>query len=377
MGWARVAAFQPRGPGHRAEREKIWRAAQKADAAILLHLSAGSRGPGEIEHYTLVRCYQALQRHLPPGMTLLSLFNLATRTVSLRREALWHGVIRRNYGCSHLILEEEVLREGMSAEGISALAGEIKGELGVEMIAAEEMAYAPSLGKHLPVGDLPQSEAPPRFGDAELQHSLTRGHEIPNWFSFPEVVAELRKAFPPANRQGLTLFFTGLSGAGKSTLARVVSAKLKERGERSVTLLDGDIVRHMLSSELGFSREHRDLNILRIGFVASEVTRHGGLAICAAIAPYRDVRRKVRRLVSAHGNFVEVFLSTPLETCEARDRKGMYAKARAGLVSHFTGISDPYEEPESAEIVINTSDISPEEAAERIFLFLREKNLMT
>jgi len=207
----------------------------------------------------------------------------------------------------------------------------------------------------------------------ELRRRLAEGREIPSWFTFPEVLRELQRSYPPRHRQGFTVFFTGLSGSGKSTLANVLRVKFLEMGGRPVTLLDGDIVRKHLSSELGFSREHRDINIRRIGFVASEITKNGGIAICAPIAPYDSTRKEVRAMVQPHGGFILVYLSTPLETCEARDRKGLYAKARAGLVDQFTGISDAYDVPTDADIVIDTTDVAPEEAAQEIFLRLERQ----
>ena len=204
----------------------------------------------------------------------------------------------------------------------------------------------------------------------EFRRRLSEGLEIPEWFSYPEIIEELRKMYPPRHKQGLTIFFTGLSGSGKSTIANALLVKLLEIGGRRVTLLDGDVVRKNLSSELGFSKEHRNLNIERIGYVASEITKNGGIAVCAPIAPYRVTRRKVRQMVEAVGGFVLIYVSTPIEVCEKRDRKGLYAKARAGLIKEFTGIDDPYEVPETAEMVIDTQKLSPELAAQRILVKL-------
>ena len=203
------------------------------------------------------------------------------------------------------------------------------------------------------------------------------GRDIPSWFTYPEVAAELRTSYPPRSHQGFTVLFTGLSGAGKSTIASILLTKLLEEGGRPVTLLDGDLVRKNLSSELGFSKEHRDINIRRIGWVASEITRNGGIAICAPIAPYEAIRQEVRSLVEPLGGFILVHLSTPLDVCESRDRKGLYAKARSGLLKEFTGVSDPYEVPERAEVRIDTSRLSAEAAADLVLLHLRAEGYLS
>src|SRR4029077_18281077 len=210
----------------------------------------------------------------------------------------------------------------------------------------------------------------------ELRERLNGGRDIPSWFTYPEVVQELRRSYPPRHKQGVTIFFTGLSGSGKSTIANVLLTKFLEMGGRPVTILDGDLVRKRLSSELGFSKEHRDLNIRRIGFVASEIVKNGGIAICAPIAPYESVRKHVREMIDPFGGFILVHVATPIETCEQRDRKGLYAKARAGILKEFTGISDPYEEPKDAEVVINTAELSPEEAAQEIILHLEREGFI-
>jgi sulfate adenylyltransferase len=209
-----------------------------------------------------------------------------------------------------------------------------------------------------------------------LRRRLNDGREIPGWFTFPEISRELRRTFPPRHKQGMTVFFTGLSGAGKSTIANVLMIKLLEMGGRPVTLLDGDLVRKHLSSELGFSKEHRDINIRRIGYVASEITKNGGIALCAPIAPYDSTRKDVRAMIEPFGGFILVHLSTPVEVCEQRDRKGLYAKARSGILKEFTGISDPYEEPTDAEVTVDTGERSPEEAAQEIILHLEREGFV-
>jgi sulfate adenylyltransferase len=245
--------------------------------------------------------------------------------------------------------------------------------LGIRLIPHEPCVYVQERGEHVPLSEVSKGGGVFDIRPEELQHRLRSGLDIPGWFSYPEVIMELRRRFPPRSRQGFTLFFTGLSGAGKSTISKAVRAKLLELGGRVVTLLDGDVVRKHLSSELGFSREHRDLNIRRIGFVAGEITKNGGVAICAPIAPYAAVRREVREMISAYGGFIEIYVATPLEVCERRDRKGLYAKARAGVIKGFTGISDPYEVPERAELVIDTSEMTVEEVAQQVFLYLEQQ----
>jgi len=246
-------------------------------------------------------------------------------------------------------------------------------ELGVTMVPFQMMVYVEELDSYLPEDEVPKCARALTISGTELRRRLAEGREIPTWFTFPEVFNELRRSYPPRHHQGFTIFFTGLSGAGKSTIANILRVRFLEMGGRPVTLLDGDIVRKHLSSELGFSREHRDLNISRIGFVASEITKNGGIAICAPIAPYDAVRREARAMIEPHGGFILVYLSTLLDVCEARDRKGLYAKARSGLVQQFTGISDPYEAPRDAEVVIDTNLMSPEEAAREVFLHLERQ----
>jgi sulfate adenylyltransferase len=249
-------------------------------------------------------------------------------------------------------------------------------ELGITMVPFEEMVYVEDRAHYVPVSEVSPETRVLSLSGTELRRRLREGLDVPAWFSYPEVIAELRRSYPPRSQQGFTVFFTGLSGAGKSTTAQVLMAKLMEIGNRPVTLLDGDIVRKHLSNELGFSKAHRDINIRRIGFVASEITKNRGIAICAPIAPYRATRREVREMISQYGGFIEVFVSTPLEVCETRDRKGLYAKARAGLIQGFTGINDPYEVPENPEVEVDTSQLSVEEAVRQIMLYLEKNGYM-
>ena len=382
-GWRRVVAFQTRNPIHRAHHLLTLRAAAAAQANLLLHPAVGLTQPGDVDHYTRVRCYQAALRHYPPHTAHLALLPLAMR-MGGPREALWHGIIRKNYGCTHMIVGRDHAGPGADANGRPFYdpyaAQEIfrrhQGELGIEMVPFRNLVYVEDLDDYLPEDEVPPGRKALSLSGTELRRRLAEGRELPAWFTFPEVAAELRRTYPPRARQGFTVFFTGLSGAGKSTLANVLLVKLLELGGRPVTLLDGDVVRQRLSSELGFSRAHRDLNIRRIGFVAREITKNGGIALCAPIAPYDAVRREVRAAIAEVGGFVLVHVSTPLAVCEARDRKGLYAKARAGLVAEFTGISDPYEAPEDAEVVVDTSDLDPEETVAEVLLYLRREGYL-
>ncbi len=380
LGWRKVVAFQTRNPMHRAHYELTLRAAKEAEANLLLHPVVGMTKPGDVDHYTRVRCYQALLPRYPQHTVKLSLLPLAMRMAG-PREALWHGIIRKNYGCSHLVVGRDHAGPGDDASGTpfygpfeaQELLQEHEQELGIGVVPLGTMVYVEDQDRYLPVDEVPKGARTLNISGTQLRRRLAEGREIPPWFTYPEVERELRRRHPPRHRQGLTVFFTGLSGAGKSTVANVLLVKFLEMGGRPVTLLDGDIVRRHLSSELGFSKEHRDINIRRIGFVASEITKNGGIAICAPIAPYDAVRQEVRRMVAPVGGFVLVHVATPLGVCEERDRKGLYAKARAGIIKEFTGISDPYETPEDAEVMLDTSDLSPEEAAQAVILYLERE----
>jgi sulfate adenylyltransferase len=379
LGWRRVVAFHTSKPMHSVHREITMRAAREAQANILLHPAVGMTKPGDLHYYARVHCYQAIRRHYPHNMAALSLLPQALRMAG-PREALLNAIIRQNYGCTHFIVGPEHaappgVREGgarfYTAGAAQELATRYQDELGIRIVPMQEMRYVPDDGRFLSVKQIErESKKGVLFSERELYEHLAHNKPIPAWFSYPEVIDELRKVRPPRSKQGVTLFFTGLSGSGKSTLAKILYAKFIEAGDRPVTLLDGDVVRLNLSSELGFSKAHRDLNVRRIGFVASEITKNGGVAICAPIAPYATTRRAVRELVEQHGAFIEIHVATPLEVCESRDRKGLYAKARQGLIPEFTGISDPYEVPENPELLINTAELSPMQAAQEILLYL-------
>jgi sulfate adenylyltransferase len=372
-GWTRVVAFQTRNPMHRAHFELTSRAARDRDARLLIHPAVGMTRPGDLDHYTRVRCYQALLGRYPPGLARLALLPLAMRMAG-PREALLHAIVRRNYGCTHFIVGRDHAGPGADRQGrpfydpyaAQDLVARHAGEIGIEMVPFREMVYVADEDRYRPEDEVPAGARTLQLSGTELRRRLAAGAEIPGWFTFPEVAAELRRTHPPRAEGGFTIFFTGLSGAGKSTIARVLQVKLLESGGRPVTLLDGDLVRKHLSSELGFSKEHRDLNVRRIGFVASEITKNGGIAICAPIAPYDAVRKEVRQLIAPLGGFLLVHVATPLAVCEARDAKGLYARARAGLIPAFTGISDPYEPPADAEVVVDAGSQSPLEAAESV-----------
>jgi sulfate adenylyltransferase len=380
LGWRRVVAFQTRNPMHRAHQELTLRAAKRVEASLLIHPVVGITKAGDVDHYTRVRCYQALLARYPRYTAMLSLLPLAMRMAG-PREAVWHAIIRKNHGCSHFIVGRDHAGPGSDSSGRpfygpydgQELLRRHERELGVGMVPFQTMVYVEDREAYMPEDEVPDAARTLGLSGTELRERLADGRELPAWFTFPEVAAELRRTYPPRHRQGFTVFFTGLSGSGKSTIAKVLLVKLLEMGDRPVTLLDGDIVRKQLSSELGFSKEHRDLNIRRIGWVASEITKNRGIAICAPIAPYDSVRKEVRSLIEPVGGFLLVHVSTRLEVCEARDRKGLYAKARAGLIAEFTGVSDPYEPPEDAELTVDTAQMSAEEAGQEIILHLERE----
>ena len=378
LGWRRVVAFHTRRPMHRLERELTMHAAKSAEGHVLINPVASVAKAREPAYFARVKCYQAIMQYYPRGLTALSLLPLATREAG-PREALWHAVIRGNYGCTHLIVGCDHASPSGHATGgerfyppyaAQELIEQYQEDLGVTMVPFRRHAYAPARRRFVVAGSEEGREEDPGPSEPELVRRLGCGDGVPAWFSYPEVLKALRRVHPPRRLQGIVLFFTGLSGSGKSTLARILYGRFVEDGRRSVTLLDGDIVRRHLSSELGFSRAHRDLNVRRIGFVASEIAKNAGVAICAPIAPYASTRRAVREMIEAYGAMIEIHVATPLEVCEARDRKGLYAKARRGLVPGFTGISDPYEAPERPEIRIDTSALTPAQAAEDIYLYL-------
>ena len=383
LGWEKVVAFQTRNPLHRAHQELTFRAAREAQANLLIHPVVGMTKPGDVDHFTRVRCYEALLDKYPQSTTTMSLLNLAMRMAG-PREAVWHGLIRRNHGVTHFIVGRDHAGPGKNSAGqdfygpydAQTLFTEYEAEIGVKMVDFKHMVYVQERASYFPANEVPEGCTTLDISGTELRRRLREGLDIPEWFSFPEVVTQLRKTSPARDKQGFTVFFTGLSGSGKSTVANALMIKLMEMGGRPVTLLDGDVVRKHLSSELGFSKEHRDINIKRIGYVASEITKNGGIAICAPIAPYAATRRAVREMIESYGAFIEVHVATSLEECERRDRKGLYKLAREGKIKEFTGISDPYEAPTTAELVLDTQGVEVDHCAHQVILKLESLGLI-
>lgn len=383
LGWEKVVAFQTRNPLHRAHQELTFRAAREAQANLLIHPVVGMTKPGDVDHFTRVRCYEAVLDKYPQSTTTMSLLNLAMRMAG-PREAVWHGLIRRNHGVTHFIVGRDHAGPGKNSAGqdfygpydAQTLFTEYEAEIGVKMVDFKHMVYVQERASYFPANEVPEGCTTLDISGTELRRRLREGLDIPEWFSFPEVVTQLRKTSPARDKQGFTVFFTGLSGSGKSTVANALMIKLMEMGGRPVTLLDGDVVRKHLSSELGFSKEHRDINIKRIGYVASEITKNGGIAICAPIAPYTATRRAVREMIESYGAFIEVHVATSLEECERRDRKGLYKLAREGKIKEFTGISDPYEAPTTAELVLDTQGVEVDHCAHQVILKLESLGLI-
>ncbi|MEM8559912.1 MAG: bifunctional sulfate adenylyltransferase/adenylylsulfate kinase [Bacteroidota bacterium] len=379
-----VVAFQTRNPMHRAHKELTDLAAEDIGGKLLIHPVVGMTKPGDVDYFTRVRCYKKLLEYYPENRAMLSLLPLAMRMAG-PREAVWHGIIRKNYGCTHLVVGRDHAGPGNGSDGepiygpydAQELFTSVSEEIGVTMVPFRLMVYVPADDAYAPIDEVQAAGKEfSMISGTQLREKLRTGAEIPNWFSYDEIVAELRKSYPPKEKQGFTVFFTGLSGSGKSTVANALVVRLLEFGERAVTLLDGDVVRTHLSKGLGFSREDRSTNVQRIGYVASEVTKHGGIAVCAPIAPYFADRKANRDLISSVGNYIEVFISTPLEVCEARDVKGLYKMAREGKIKEFTGISDPYEAPENAEIDIPSHTMPVQEAVDTIIAYLQNEGLL-
>ncbi len=378
-GWSKIIAFQTRNPLHRAHIEMTLQSIKEKKSGLLLHPVVGLTKPGDVDHYTRVRCYEHVIKKYPNNTAILALLPLAMR-MGGPREALLHALIRKNYGCTHIIIGRDHAGPGNDSKGspfygayeAQELINKFQDEIGIKMLPFKFMVYVPEEKKYKSLDEIEKGVEYRTLSGTQLREILDQGEEIPEWFSFPEVADELKKSSPPLHRRGFTIFFTGLSGSGKSTIANGLQIKLLEEGTRPVTLLDGDIVRTHLSSELGFSRKHRSLNVQRIGFVASEITKNGGIAICAPIAPYSKDRNFNRDLISRVGGYVEVHVNTSIEICEERDSKGLYKMAREGKIKEFTGISDPYEAPSSPELIINSDGSkSPEELVDIIFSKIR------
>ena len=383
LGWKRIVGFQTRQPIHRPQFEMTIQAMQKARANLLLLPIAGVSKPGDFDHFTRMRCYQKVAAHYPPDSYILNLLPLAMRMAG-PREAILHMIIGKNFGCTHFVIGHNHASPGNDSSNkpfykydeANEFARNAIKELGVETITFEEMVYLPFEDEYKIANKVPKDTDSISFTGTDIQRRIRTGKKVPDWATFPEVIHELQKSYPPPLKQGFTIFCTGLSGAGKSTIANILYSKFLEIGTRPVTLLDGDIVRRNLSSELNFSKEHRDINVKRIGFVAAEITKNKGIAICAPIAPYEKTRKQIRVSIEAYGGFFEIHVSTPIKECEKRDRKGMYAKARAGLLKGFTGVDDPYEDPSSPELNIDTTSLTPDEAAQEVMLYISQQGFI-
>jgi sulfate adenylyltransferase len=383
LGFQNVVAFQTRNPIHRVHEELTKRAIEEVDGVLLLHPVVGLTKPGDVDYYTRVRTYKTLAaNYYDQKRVLLSLLPLAMRLAG-PREAVWHAIIRKNYGANHLIVGRDHAGPGLDSKGkpiygpyeAQELVAEVSDEIGVKMIPFRALVYVPDEDRYEDALKVPEGRRTAEISGTQVREDyLDNGLKLPEWFTRPEVADILAETYPPRHKQGVCLWFTGLSGSGKSTTAEIVTHLLQEHG-RQVSVLDGDVVRTHLSKGLGFSKEDRDTNIRRIGFVASEIVRHGGTVVCAAVSPYRATRNDVRNMVGFE-HFVEIFVDTPLEVCELRDSKGLYAKARRGEIKGFTGIDDPYESPQNPEIVLDTVHFSAEENARSIVRFLIDRGFI-
>ncbi len=374
-GWDRVVAFQTRNPLHRAHVEMTKKSIENLNANLLLHPVIGLTKSGDVDHFTRVRCYEHVIKKYPRNSIMLALLPLAMR-MGGPREALLHSIIRKNYGCTHIIIGRDHAGPGLNSKGNSFygsydaqnLIRKYQEEIGIKMVPFQFMVYVPSEKKYKSIEEIQKGIEYKTISGTEMRSMLEKGDNVPDWFSYSEVVTELKQFMPPLRKRGFTIFFTGLSGSGKSTIANGILIKLLENGDRPVTLLDGDIVRTHLSSELGFSKEDRSINVKRIGFVASEITKNRGIAVCAPIAPYLVDRTSNRKLISKYGGYIEVYVNTSLEICENRDSKGLYKLARKGKIKDFTGISDPYESPENPEVILNSDgSLSPEQLVDILY----------
>ncbi len=382
MGNHNVVAFQTRNPMHRIHEELTKRAAEAIGGSLLIHPVVGMTKPGDVDHFTRVRVYRALtENYYDSKRTLLSLFPLAMRMAG-PREAVWHAIIRRNYGANHLIIGRDHAGPGIDSQGrpfygpyeAQTMITQYADEIGVQPVEFKELVYLSDEERYEEVNKTPEGANIFSISGTQVRNDyLAKGRLLPEWFTRRETAEILQQMYPARNKQGFVIWFTGLSGSGKSTTAEILTSLLLERG-RQITLLDGDVVRTHLSKGLGFSREDRDTNILRIGFVAGEIARHGGAVICAAISPYRATRNEARRM--AGENFIEVFVDTPIEVCEERDVKGLYARARRGQITGFTGVDDPYEEPVNPEITLDTVNNDAAANAQKIIAFLEEQGLI-
>jgi sulfate adenylyltransferase len=383
MGNSNVIFFQTRNPMHRIHEELTKRAAEKVNGSLVIHPVVGMTKPGDVDHYTRVRVYRTLvENYYDQSKTMLSLLPLAMRMAG-PREAVWHAIIRRNYGATHFIVGRDHAGPGKDASGkpfygpydAQELLKKHEDEIGVQMVPFKELVFLSDEERYVEAGEEPKGARVLNISGTQVRDDyLAKGLFLPEWFTRRETSEILLEMYPPRHKQGFCLWFTGLSGAGKSTIAQIVTSMLMEHG-RQITVLDGDVVRTHLSKGLGFSREDRDTNILRIGFVAGELVRQHGAVICAAISPFRAARNECRKMVG-EDHFIEVFVDTPIEVCEERDTKGLYAKARRGEITGFTGVDDPYEAPRNPELTLDTVKNTPEQNARQIIQFLNDRGLL-
>jgi len=376
---SRIVAFQTRNPMHRAHKELTDRAAREVGGDLLIHPVVGLTKSGDIDHFTRVRSYKKLLPYYPTGKVFLSLLPLAMRMAG-PREALLHAIIRKNYGCTHLIIGRDHAGPGSYNSGkpfygpyqAQDLVKSYSEELGIEVVSFRLMVYVPDSNLYKSIDQVEKDEKTLSISGTQLRSMLQNGDEIPEWFSYKEIIEELQKTYPPKSHQGFAVFLTGLSGSGKSTIANALQSRLLEILSCPVTLLDGDVVRTNLSKGLGFSKKDRSTNVQRIGYVASEIVKHRGVVICAPIAPYQEDRAINRRRIEREGGYIEVFVNASLQVCERRDVKGLYAKARAGLIKGFTGIDDPYEIPKTPEVTCNTELETVEESIDLVMKKLKD-----
>jgi sulfate adenylyltransferase len=382
-GWDTVVGFQTRNPMHRAHFELVKRAHEKTGAPVLVHPVVGMTKPGDIDYVTRVRTYNVVCNTYGKDFTYLSLLPLAMRMAG-PREALWHAIIRKNYGCTHFISGRDHAGPGKGSDGkdfygpyeARDLIAKHADEIGITLVPSDELAYSKTRNAYLTNDEITPEDEIENLSGTEFRRRLREGEEIPEWFSFKESIDILRQSMKKDARLGVTIFFTGLSCSGKSTLAQLLLARLQEIQDRNITFLDGDVIREHLSKGLGFSKEDRDENVKRVGFVASEVVKHGGIVICSLIAPYKDARRSVRNMVEHYGEFVEIFVEASVDACAKRDTKGLYEKARQGLIKNFTGVDDPYEVPEKPELIAKTEESTPEALVEEIVSYLEKRGII-
>lgn len=382
-GWDKVVGFQTRNPMHRAHFEIVKRAAQEIGGKALIHPVVGMTKTGDIDYVTRVRSYKKVYEKYASDFAAISLLPLAMRMAG-PREALWHAIVRRNYGCTHFIVGRDHAGPGKDSKGTpfygeydaQDMVKEFENDLGIALVTPKEMVFVMEEEKYFPRNEVKETHTVKSISGTQLREMLVKKEKIPEWFSFPEVIEELQRDTDRAKRRGAVIFFTGLSGSGKSTIAQLLYTKLQDMRDGEITLLDGDIVRLKLSKGLGFSHEDRNTNVERIGFVAGEIVRHGGIAICAAIAPYEESRKNNREKISELGSYVEVYVSTPLEVCKKRDAKGLYKKAEKGIIKGFTGVDDPYEKPMNSEIILDTTDRTPNECVEEVLVHLKEHGIL-